>query len=113
MIDKQFNQVLHLILLFQFAILNLTLSTIDIGLSASSPSGVNFMPSSPPQCNGVQPWPEDLNNLFMDFIITQKGQLRLLTPRKHQDYWYYLNNCLATSDNVDSEACRKAAADKY
>ncbi len=113
MIDKQFNQVLYLLLLFQFAILYLTLSTMDIGLSASSPSGVNFMPSSPPQRNGVQPWPEDLNNLFMDFVITQKGWLRLLTPRKRQDYRYYLNNRSATSDNVDPEARRKAAADKH
>ena len=113
MIDKQFNQVLHLLLLFQFAILHLTLSTMDIGLSASSPSSINFMPSSPAQRNGVQPWPEDLNNLLMDFIITEKGRLRLLTPRKCQDYRYYLNNRLATSDNVDPEARRKAAADKH
>ena len=49
----------------------------------------------------------------MDFVITQKGWLRLLTPHKRQDYRYYLNNRSATSDNVDLEAHHKAAADKH
>ena len=46
---------------------------MDIGLPTSSPRGVNFMPSSPPTANGVQPWPEDLNEEFMDFVITRKN----------------------------------------
>ena len=113
MIDKQFNQVLYLLLLFQFAILHLTLSTMDIGLSASSPSGVNFMPSSPPaEPNGLHPWPEDLNNLFMHHILKQSS-LKLLTPSKRQDYWYYLNNCLAKPDNINKEAHQRAASNKH
>jgi len=65
---------------------------MDVGLLASSLSGVNFMPSSllPPP-NGVEPWLEDLNFKFIDMVCQNRANL-LLTPRKRSDYQYYLNN---------------------
>jgi hypothetical protein len=76
---------------------------MDIGLPASSPSGVNFMPSSPlPAHGGVDPWPnsDDLNFQFIDIALKNKGNC-LLTPLKRSDYWYYLNNWTAISQAVD------------
>jgi hypothetical protein len=86
---------------------------MDIGLPASSPSGVNFMPSSPlPQENGIRYWPEDLTERFMDHVLKQRG-LQLLTPIKRQDYRHYLNNRKATFQDLDKAARRRAATDKY
>jgi hypothetical protein len=76
---------------------------MDIGLPASSPCGVNFMPSSPPLApNGVQPWANsnELNNEFMDMVLKNKSNC-LLTPLKRLDYWYYLNNRTAVSQALD------------
>jgi hypothetical protein len=86
---------------------------MDIGLPTSSPSGVNFMPSSPPpQSNGLRCWLEDLNEQFMDYVLKQRG-LQLLTPIKRQDYRHYLNNRQETSQDINKAARRRAAADKY
>ena len=86
---------------------------MDIGLLTSSPSGVNFMPSSPPpQENGLRCWPEDLIERFIDHVLKQRG-LQLLTPIKRQDYQHYLNNRTATFKDLDKAARRRAAADKY
>jgi hypothetical protein len=57
------------------------LNTIDIGLPASSLSGVNFMSSlPPPPPNGIQSWPPDLND-------SPQKKLQLLTSNKHLDYY--------------------------
>ena len=85
---------------------------MDIGLPTSSPRGVNFMPSSPPTANGVQPWPEDLNEEFMDFVITRKN-LMLLTASKCSDYQYYLNNHEVKSKNSDKTQRHHEANDKH
>jgi hypothetical protein len=83
---------------------------MDIGLLASSPSGVNFMPSSPPLLarGGVNPWPnfDDLNIEFMDMALKNKGNC-LLTPLKRSDYRYYLNNRTAVSQAVDRAQRRR------
>jgi hypothetical protein len=89
---------------------------MDIGLLASSPSGVNFMPSSPPLLarGGVNPWPnfDDLNIEFMDMALKNKGNC-LLTPLKRSDYRYYLNNRTAVSQAVDRAQRWRQAHDKY
>jgi hypothetical protein len=86
---------------------------MDIGLLASSPSGVNFMPSSPPlPANGMQCWPADLNDKFMDLVCSQKN-LKLLTPRQRSDYRYHLNNREATCQSNDAKEHREAAYTKY
>jgi hypothetical protein len=86
---------------------------MDIGLLASSPSGVNFMPSSPPPpANGMQCWPDDLNDKFMDFVCPQRN-LKLLTPRRRSDYRYYLNNREATCQSANQKERREAAYTKY
>ena len=67
---------------------NYAVKTMDISLQTLSPSGVNFMPSSPPPApNGVQPWAEsdDLNLEFMDMVLKNKANC-LLTPLKRLDY---------------------------
>jgi hypothetical protein len=62
------------------------LNTMDIGLLASSLSGVNFMPSSqPPPANGMKCWLDDLNDKFIDMVCPQK-KLQLLTPHRCSDY---------------------------
>ena len=64
------------------------IKTMDIGLPTSLPSGVNFIPSSPPLApNGVQPWAgsNDLNLEFMDMVLKYKANC-LLTPLKRLDY---------------------------
>ena len=76
---------------------------MDIGLLASSPSGVNFMPPSPPLApNGVQPWANsnELNNEFIDMVLKNKANC-LLIPLKRSDYQYYLNNRTAVSQAPD------------
>jgi hypothetical protein len=86
---------------------------MDVGLPAPSPSGVNFMPSSPPPApNGVLCWPEDTNEAFMDMVLKNKANC-LLTPLKCYDYRYYLNNRLAVSDAVDKARRRRQAHDKH
>ena len=75
------------------------LNTMDIGLPTSSPSGVNFMPSSPPS-GGVECWPDDLNSQFIEMVLKNKGNC-LLTPAKRSDYRYYLNNRTAVSQATD------------
>ena len=83
--------------------LSVSLNTMDIGLATSSPSGVNFMPSSPPPARGgVDPWPnsDDLNIEFIDIALKIRGNC-LLTPLKRSDYRYYLNNRTAVSQAVD------------
>jgi len=70
------------------------------------------MPSSPSTANGVQPWPEDLNEEFMDFVITKKN-LMYLTASKRSDYRYYLNNREAKSKNSDKTHRRREANDKH
>jgi len=88
---------------------------MDIGLPASSPSGVNFMPSSPPPARGgLDPWPnsDDLNIKFIDMVLKNKGNC-LLTPLKRLDYRYYLNNRTATSQAVDRAQRRRQAHDKH
>jgi hypothetical protein len=84
---------------------------MDIGLPTSSPCGVNFMPSSPPT-NGVRPWPENLNEEFMDHFISKRN-LMLLTPLKRLDYWYYLNNCDAKSEHPNCAQRHCKATDKW
>ena len=69
------------------------------------------MPSSPPT-NGVQPWLENLNEEFMDFVITRKN-LMFLTAAKRSNYRFYLNNREARSKNPDSIQRRRDASDKY
>jgi hypothetical protein len=69
---------------------------MDIGLSDSSPHSARFMPSSlPPEAlsDTIDCWPEGtiLNEKFMDMVLKKRGNC-LLTPLKHLDYWYYLNN---------------------
>ena len=84
---------------------------MDIGLLAASPSGVDFMPSSPPLApNGVQPWPnsDDLNLEFMDMVLKNKGNC-LLTPLKRSDYRHYLNNRTAISQAPDRAQRRRQA----
>jgi len=85
---------------------------MDIGLPASSPSGVNFMPVSPPPTNGVRPWPEKLNEEFMDFFISKRN-LMLLTPLKRSDYRHYLNNRDTKSEHPDKAQRRRETADKW
>ena len=88
-------------------------NTMDIGLPASSPSGVNFMPSSPPPlANGMKCWPDDLNDKFMDMVCPQK-KLLLLTPRRRSDYRFYLNNREATCQSNDKKERRAAANTKW
>jgi len=70
------------------------------------------MPPSPPTANGVKPWPEDLNEEFMDFVITGKI-LMLLTASKCLDYRYYLNNREAKSKIPDRTQHHYAASDKH
>ena len=84
---------------------------MDIGLPTSSPHGVNFMPSSPPP-NGVRPWPENLNEEFMDHFISKRN-LMLLTPLKRSDYRYYLNNRDAKSEHPGCAQRRREATDKW
>jgi hypothetical protein len=89
------------------------LNTMDIGLLASSPSGVNFMPSSPPPpANGMKCWPDDLNDKFMDMVCLQK-KLQLLTPRRRSDYRFYLNNREATSQSNNKKERQAAANTKW
>ena len=75
------------------------LNTMDIGLPTSSPSGVNFMPSSPPS-GGVECWPDDLNSQFIEMVLKNKGNC-LLALAKCSDYQYYLNNRMAVSQATD------------
>ena len=70
------------------------------------------MPLSLLTANGVQPWPEDLNEEFMDFVITRKN-LMLLTASKYSDYQYYLNNYEAKSKNSDKTQCHREANNKH
>jgi hypothetical protein len=91
------------------------IKTMDIGLPTSSPSGVNFMPSSPPPApNGVQPWADsnDLNHEFIDMVLKNKANC-LLTPLKRSDYQYYLNNRDAKSQATDRAHRRRQAYDKH
>jgi hypothetical protein len=86
---------------------------MDVGLPSSSPSGVNFMPSSPPPApNGVEPWHPDLNNEFMDMVLKNRANC-LLTPLKRSDYRYYLNNRTAISKALDVRQRRRQAYDKH
>ena len=86
---------------------------MDIGLPASSPHGVNFMPSSPPlPPNGMQCWPEDLNDKSMDMVYRLKT-LKLLTLKRRLDYWYYLNNRFATMQSGTKKERRDAANTKW
>jgi hypothetical protein len=86
---------------------------MDIGLLASSPHSVNFMPSSPPPLpNGIQCWLEDLNNKFMDMVYGLK-RLKLLTPKRRLDYRYYLNNRLASLQSGTKKERRDAANTKW
>jgi hypothetical protein len=66
---------------------------MDIGLQASSPLGVNFVPSSPLPACGVNPWPNsyNLNIEFIDIVLKFRGNC-LLMLLKRLDYQYYLNN---------------------
>ena len=84
---------------------------MDIGLPNRSPQGVNFLPSSPPTVNGVQPWPENLNEQFMDYCI-RKPNLRLLTPSKRSDYRHYLNNQDEKSQHPDKAQRHREATNK-
>ena len=84
---------------------------MDIGLSGSSPHGVNFMPSSP-LATRVQPWLENLNEAFMDYFIS-KPNLRLLTPLKRLDYRYYLNYRDEKSQHPNKAMRCRATTDKF
>jgi hypothetical protein len=84
---------------------------MDIGLSASSPHGVNFMPSSPLPTR-VRPWPEDLNEEFMDYFI-RKPNLWLLTPLKRSDYHYYLNHQDEKSQHPNKAMRHHATTNKF
>ena len=73
------------------------------------------MPSSPLLApNGVQHWPnsDDLNLEFMDMVLKNKGNC-LLTPLKHSDYRYYLNNQTIVSQVPDRAQCLRKAQDKH
>ena len=84
---------------------------MDVGLSASSLSGVNFMPSSPPPI-GIKPWVDNLNDGFIDMVLKNKSNC-LLTPLKRSDYQHYLNNRTAISQSVDKAERRRQASDKH
>jgi hypothetical protein len=86
---------------------------MDIGLPEGSPHGVNFMPSSSPLTNGnrVQPWPNNLNEEFMDYFIG-KPNLQLLTPSKRSDYRHYLNNRNKKSQHPDKAQRHRKATNK-
>ena len=48
----------------------------------------------------------------MDLVYSQKN-LKLLTPRRRSDYWYYLNNREATCQSNDAKEHREATYTKY
>ena len=96
---------------------NSILNTMDIGLSGLSPHGVNFMPLSPPPqalSDTIDCWPEgtSLNKKFIDMVLKKHGNC-LLTPLKHLDYWYYLNNHLITQYSSNKAQCWCQAQDKH
>ena len=73
------------------------------------------MPSSPSlpfNGNRVQPWPNNLNEEFMDHFIG-KPNLRLLTPLKRSGYCYYLNHWEEKNQHPDPAMRRCAATDKF
>jgi len=97
---------------------------MDIGLPAPSPSGVNFMPSSPPPdaSTNANCWPDpkdgpspqcgDLNYQFMEMVTKKRGNC-LLTPLKRSDYRHYLNNRKSTNYHGSLAERRRQAHDKH
>ena len=99
---------------------------LDITDPSSSPSGVNFMPSSGPapswnsdvddNDDGRLPispwWPKNIESRFDDYIRSN-GNRSLLTPSRRAIYRYFLNNRTAISQSDDPIQRRKDAVHKY
>ena len=86
---------LHVLLHISLIIVVVVTAAMDIGLNAQSPSGVHFMPSSPPPApNGRQVWPDNIDYAFSKWIYDDgiKKHRKLLTPQTRMEYRLFLAN---------------------
>jgi hypothetical protein len=66
---------------------------MDITQLASSPSGVNFMPSSPPpDPTGIVPWPQELVHEYIKYLELDSTNRSVLTGAKRNTIRTHLSN---------------------
>ena len=66
---------------------------MDVTQATSSPSGVNFMPSSPPpDPTGIIPWPRDLVDEFIKYLEIESTNRSVLTGTKRNTIRTHLSN---------------------
>ena len=66
---------------------------MDIGLSSYSPSGIGYMPSSPPpEHSGIQCLSDDIYAASLQERVSEEGRGKILTAIKRSNYMEYLRN---------------------
>lgn len=88
---------------------------MEFGLPYNSPRGVMYLPRQPPpEPEGQQSFPNNLDSEFIKWINTDEGKNRkLLTPSKRGNYRHYLNNPQAKSYLADPKDRQREASEKF